>query len=259
MALNLKGVFALFLVGATLLLGYSDGTKPKAELGDGHDADVRASGEVARTLCADAVPTRRALFGDLHVHTALSIDAYLFNARTTPSDAYRFSKGETIRIAPLDVEGRGTNAQTIDRPLDFAAVTDHAENFGPVSLCTRPDSPTWDTPSCRFFRGDGDTAQPRSLSESGPLIGARVNALDADEVCGEDGRRCRDAMLDFWGEIQNAAERHYDRSEGCAFTTFVAYEYSLAPALSKVHRNVVFRNDIVLDRPIHALDEPEPS
>ncbi|HET6972229.1 MAG TPA: DUF3604 domain-containing protein, partial [Phenylobacterium sp.] len=41
-------------------------------------------------------PDRNAYFGDLHVHTGLSFDAYIFNVRATPEDAYRFARGEPI-------------------------------------------------------------------------------------------------------------------------------------------------------------------
>jgi len=211
-----------------------------------------------RASCRDHAPTKRAFFGDLHVHTTRSMDAYLFDTRTTPDDAYRYAKGETIRIAPLDADGQGTLPQQIDRPLDFAAVTDHAENFGPVSLCTRPDSPVYDTQSCHTYRGEGFGETPTDFLETVAFVRRRILAIDDDEVCGAGGRRCRDAVDDFWAETQRAAETHYDRSARCAFTTFVAYEYSLSPELSKIHRNVVFRNEIALDRPIHAIDEPEP-
>lgn len=211
-----------------------------------------------REPCLEHVETRRALFGDLHVHTARSMDAFLFDTRTTPSDAYRFAKGEELFLAPLDKSGRGINAQRIDRPLDFAAVTDHAENFGPVSLCTMPDSAVYDSSSCVFYRGDGKQAEKLDFLSTVQLVRDRSAAVDSDEVCGSDGRRCRDADTHYWQEMQRAAERHYDRSSACRFTTFVAYEYSYSPELSKVHRNIIFRNENVIERPIHALAEPEP-
>ena len=45
-----------------------------------------------------ANPMRNAYFGDVHVHTSNSFDAYIFGVRATPDDAYRFAKGEAIRI-----------------------------------------------------------------------------------------------------------------------------------------------------------------
>lgn len=215
-----------------------------------------------REPCGNRNPLRHALFGDLHVHTAYSMDAYLFNTRSTPDDAYRFAKGESINIEPLDADGNPGHPVQLSRRLDFAAITDHAENLGPVALCTQPESSVYQSASCQTYRGDqlskvtGDVR--KSLEEIVKMITARSLAVETDEVCGKDGRRCRDAALDPWMDIQQAAEKHYDRSSDCAFTTFVAYEYSLSPNLSKVHRNVIFRNEVTLDRPIHALEEPEP-
>lgn len=68
---------------------------------------------------ADYSADRNVYFGDLHVHTSYSFDAYIFGTRASPDDAYRFAKGE-----PMQHPG-GFEMQ-IDRPLDFYAVTDHA-------------------------------------------------------------------------------------------------------------------------------------
>ena len=64
------------------------------------------AGLTPRAACANTTPLRQAFFGDLHVHTAYSMDAFLFDTRTTPDDAYRFARGEAIEIAPLAADGR---------------------------------------------------------------------------------------------------------------------------------------------------------
>ncbi len=73
----------------------------------------------AREASVAANPLKEAYFGETHVHTSYSLDAYIGGARLTPDDAYRFAKGETITV-----NGQQHN---IIKPLDFAAVTDHAE------------------------------------------------------------------------------------------------------------------------------------
>ena len=70
-----------------------------------------------------ANPERNLLFGDLHIHTGLSTDAFVFGVRSVPEDVYTFARGGTIE------HGAGYPIQ-ITRPLDFAAVTDHAEYMG---------------------------------------------------------------------------------------------------------------------------------
>jgi hypothetical protein len=80
-------------------------------------------------------PDRNAYFGDLHVHTGLSFDAYIFNVRATPDDAYRFARGDTIGHAS------GFNIRRSGGPLDFTAVTDHSEYMGAMREANDPKNP----------------------------------------------------------------------------------------------------------------------
>ena len=98
-----------------------------------------------REPCTARFPLRNAFFGELHVHTQLSMDAFAWDVRGTSDDAYRFARGEPLSLAPLDAEGRGMRTAQLERPLDFAAITDHASFLGEVSLCSRSDSPVYDS------------------------------------------------------------------------------------------------------------------
>jgi len=214
-----------------------------------------------REACAETHPEQRAFFGDLHVHTGFSFDAASRGLVTTPDDAYRFARGERIDLGPFDAQGRGTRSAQLERALDFAAVTDHAEWLAEVALCTRPDSPAYDARACRIYRGE-----QRSLSTSVlRMLGAGSFAKSFSvvklggrkpELCGEDGAICRAWAGRAWQDTRDAAERHYDRSSACAFTTFQAWEYSRSPAQSKVHRNVILRNEIAPELPISFIDAP---
>jgi hypothetical protein len=73
-------------------------------------------------------------------------------------------------------------------------------------------------------------------------------------VCGYPGSDCPASLLEFWQNIQKAAEDHYDRSAECAFTTFVGYEYSDAPGMKNLHRNVIFRNERVPEIPVSTYE-----
>ena len=86
------------------------------------------------------------------MHTALSRDAFNSDVRGTPDQAYRFARGESIGIPPLDEAGNPLQQVRLERPLDFAAVTDHAEGMGTIELCTNPDNPSFDSKPCRQFR-----------------------------------------------------------------------------------------------------------
>jgi len=213
-----------------------------------------ARGEAGR--CADRVPERRALFGDLHVHTSLSSDAYVFATRTRPDDAYRFASGAgPARMDVLTQTGLVHAEAEIPRPLDFAAVTDHAEMIGAPAVCTTPGNAGYDSGICRRFRAPWKPVG--SLEEGVAVIVALLGDLDSEEVCGEGGvrgERCRQGMATAWQEIQDSAAR-FDAP--CDFTTFVAFEYSSNPEMSKVHRNVIFRNDRVPALPVSSRIVPE--
>ena len=68
----------------------------------------------AINVAADEADRRQALFGDVHIHTQLSFDAYIFGIRRTPDDAYRYALGETLRIR-YRVKGRPVRLLCGDR------------------------------------------------------------------------------------------------------------------------------------------------
>ena len=215
-----------------------------------------------RARCVDHAPQRRAFYGDLHVHTAYSHDAWAFDTRTTPEQAYRFARGEPLLLAPLDAQGRGTRRIQLERPLDFAAVTDHAEYFGPTLQCTDPSSPGYATASCAIYREEG---RPRTGVPMGAGMGSlteatyrRMAALAQQEVCGGDAAECFGVTDRAWRATIAAAERWNDTSSECRFSALVGFEYSMTPELTKIHRNVIFRSAEVPDYPISWAHAPTP-
>ena len=82
-----------------------------------------------REPCSNFNPLRNLYFGDLHVHTALSHETWTLDVRAGTEDALRFARGEPIGLPPLDEDDIGTRTHQLQRPLDFAAVTDHGEFF----------------------------------------------------------------------------------------------------------------------------------
>jgi hypothetical protein len=207
------------------------------------------------------------MFGELHVHTRYSMDAYTYDVRVSPDEAYQFAQGDPIALPPLDPEGKGTRRVKLERPLDFAAVTDHAAYLGPVGACTIAGSPSYDTSGCQQFRGERMVADSR-LGRLFSRMAGFLEGIDREfperlqrsalspSVCGERGEWCEEAEVSVWQVTRAAAERWNDTTPACRFTTFSAYEYTATPRLTKVHRNVIFRNAAVPNRPISWLDFP---
>lgn len=185
-------------------------------------------------------PERNAYFGDLHVHTKLSFDAYIFNVRSSPDDAYRFAKGETIGHAS------GFDIRLAGGPLDFVAVTDHAEFIGAMEQANTPGTAISKVPGVsRLFSPD-----PREI---GDAFARFIASMRDDSV----PREFRDPSIHAraWKEVREAAARH---NEPGRFTTFVGYEFTSAPDGRNLHRNVIFRSGDVPDLPYSSRESADP-
>lgn len=214
-------------------------------------APAPARKALPRQPCLHYTDSRQPFFGDLHVHTSVSFDARSLGMMGTPDHAYRFARGEPIGLAPFDSNGNGGRQTRLETPLDFAAVTDHAEWIGEVVNCSDPDSPSYQVEGCAELRGEIPT-------EGHAFLGI-IGVLDRNaDVCGPNNSWCRGALKSAWQTNWQATEDHYDRSSDCSFTSFHGYEYSNSISMSKVHRNVIYRNELVPELPVSSLEEPDP-
>jgi len=203
-----------------------------------------------REACADSEALRKPLFGDTHVHTGFSIDARAQDNRSTPRDAYAFAKGEPIGMAPYDASGKALRSATIDRPLDWTAVSDHAEALGEVRACYDEANSAYDTDMCEAFRDVGGIA--RSI-----ILGKLLIGHERFRFCGENAQNCWSAHKSAWADIQAAAEEAYDRTAQCKFTSFVGYEFTASSGRgTNLHRNVIFRNEKVPETAISWVETP---
>ena len=193
---------------------------------------------------AAAPKERKAYFGDLHVHTTYSFDAYAFATLATPGDAYRFAKGEAI-ANPAGFE------MQLARPMDFYAVTDHGMFLGLVKAAAdtttdfsktefaQPyhDLNTADNSSTGFF---SVLKRLSTFSSFLPQAVAQIKtgALDQNEVL--------TVVRDTWRDTIDAADTFYEPGH---FTTFAAYEYTASTAdMGNLHRNVIFEDTDGLPR-----------
>jgi Protein of unknown function (DUF3604) len=199
--------------------------------------------------CLSQNPLRTAFFGDTHVHTKFSLDASTQDTRTTPAQAYQFAKGQPIGVQPWTADGKALRSLQLERPLDFAMVTDHAELIGEVNVCSTQGMKGFDSWQCSLYRW-----WPRGAF----FLFNSASSTNAERLgfCGEDGALCREAALNPWQEMQQAAEQAYDHSENCEFTSFVAYEWTGGTDIANLHRNIIFRNDQVPRLPISFIETP---
>ncbi len=192
---------------------------------------------------------RNAYFGDLHIHTQASFDAYIFNVRKTADDAYRFAKGETVR------HPSGFDMTIAGGPLDFYAVTDHAEYLGILPAMNTEGHPL-----------NGLQRSQDMFSVDREKITAAFQTVGSSVRTGEriDEMYDQDLMDSVWAENIAAAESH---NQPGVFTTFSAYEYTAVSVGSadgeqtfaggNLHRNVFFRG-AAPSRAFSTLDSPNP-
>ena len=190
---------------------------------------------VTRAPVPEPDPERRAYFGDLHVHTKWSFDAFAFGTVASPDDAYRYAKGE-----PID-HPSGFPLQ-LSEPLDFYAVTDHAMFLG---VASEASDVTTDISKYEFAEawhdlntgeGDGIFGLIKRFAAFG-FLGGAVEAIQADEV---EEEVILDITRSAWADTVRSADLHNDPGR---FAAFVAYEFtSWSDDMGNLHRNVIFRD-----------------
>lgn len=184
-----------------------------------------------------ADPERSLFWGDLHIHTSLSTDAFTMGVRSLPDDAYIFAKGGEIE------HGAGYGIR-ISRPLDFAAVTDHSEYLG-VMRSLNPDLPL----SRRDLRTRllNDSPLRNTLAYLRSVLGFDLKSIAVDNA--------DDISRVAWQDVIAAAERHNDPGR---FTSFIGYEWSSMPESRNLHRNVIYRGSRVPELPFSSVDSEDP-
>ncbi|AML53784.1 hypothetical protein RC74_21015 [Falsihalocynthiibacter arcticus] len=184
---------------------------------------------------------REAYFGETHVHTSWSFDAYIFgNHLTGPADAYKYAKGEPIKH-PL-----GYDIQ-ITTPLDWMGVTDHSEYAGVVRLANQPGSAISKLPIAdKLIVKDPADIQRIYLWLGESMIEAKPIAdLVKPEISGT-----------VWDDNNKAADA---ANEPGKFTAFCSYEWTSTPNFRNMHRNVFFKDCAkVPEAPFSALESEAP-
>ncbi|MBI1359989.1 MAG: DUF3604 domain-containing protein [Alphaproteobacteria bacterium] len=185
-------------------------------------------------------PLKNAYFGDLHLHTRNSFDAYIFNVRASPDDAYTYAKGGTIKHA------MGFDLHMDTGPLDFLAVTDHSEYLGVLQSINTPGTEFSKVPYAKDLFSS-DTAQVnKAFRRFADSIGEGKRMAEFSDMA---------VTRSAWQDEVESAQRN---NEPGKFTSFIAYEFTSAPEGRNLHRNVIFSGDKAPDMPFSELDSQNP-
>ena len=181
-------------------------------------------------------PLNNVYFGEQHLHTVNSPDAFSFGTRNTPDDALRFCKGEAIKIA--------TTGEMVQKKTayDWCAVTDHAEYMGMMPLLLQKDNPLADTEIGRMI-ASGDEQQGEAAFQqiiSSAAVNVPISYMNDPKV-----------MMSIWDDQKQIVNKHNDPGK---FTTLLAFEWTSIPMYQNLHHNVFFRDDEGPDTQFSSFD-----
>jgi len=171
-------------------------------------------------------PLKNVYFGEEHLHTRNSFDAFTVGVTGGWEDAYNFAKGKKVKLSTTGAEMQRRT------PYDFVAITDHSEYFGVLKEFLNDDSPLSKSELAQDIRkGQSDPAAAKASVTK--LIGSLVTNTPLAEYVTPELR------TDFWQKFIKAADKHYEPGK---FTTLYAYEWTSIPNGSNMHRNVFFKD-----------------
>ena len=201
----------------------------------------------------------KVLWGDLHLHSNLSMDAFTLGNKTLgPEDAYRFARGETI-------ESTAGGPAKLVRPLDFLSITDHAEYVGAMAGLTDEKVSNW-------IVGDGEKKQTLLQALKSTVVGKRW----ADYLANGEDRKATDEFVaavnnadnvdllpaemqqSLWQKVSSIADEY---NEPGLFTAMIGYEWTTIYTGNNLHRVVIFKDDASVTsqvRPFSSIDSQDP-
>jgi Protein of unknown function (DUF3604) len=217
------GTVAAVAIGAGLYWGWGkfDESRLASKAADAQEAsDKEVTSGVATKL----------LWGDTHLHTSNSIDAFGFGVRIGPEEALRFARGEEVTATS------GLKAK-LDRPLDFLVIADHSDGMGATKAL-------YDSP--RFMIKDPTLLRWYDMMHEGPegsqrAIGELINVVGTDKMPAalRPNADTRKKQMNIWTSYNSVMERY---NEPGKFTALHGFEFTLMPDGDNLHRVVVFRD-----------------
>ena len=186
---------------------------------------------------------RKVLFGEQHLHSSWSPDAYAMGVRQAPKDAYIYAMGGEIT---LSTTGKKIKKST---PYDFVALTDHSEYLGVFPQLADPKSTLRNNAIAKLINSTDPVKKNKAAT-------AVIMSITSGKPAGP--------FLDFVNStiLRSNWKRHVEianrYNQPGKFTTLIAYEWTSIPNSQNLHRNVFFRGDAGPAAPFSAFDSVHP-
>ncbi|MGB2421185.1 MAG: DUF3604 domain-containing protein, partial [Porticoccaceae bacterium] len=167
---------------------------------------------------------KQVYWGDTHLHSTFSMDAFIFGNTLGPDEAYRFAKGEKVMAT------RGQPAQ-LREPLDFLVLADHTDALGAMvalqagnkTLLTNPTLQDWS--KILFEREESERKQLEATQTRQDTPTELENA---------------DIRSNAWDYLTSTADAHYEPG---VFTPLIGFEFTGQKNGQNLHRVVIYRDD----------------
>ena len=185
-------------------------------------------------------PLKNVYFGEQHLHSMWSADAYATGTRQKPEDAYRWAMRETITLTTTKEKMKKST------PYDFVALTDHAEYLGVFPSFSDPNNPVSKSKAAQMFIHP----DPKD-----PLAGANAVIKSFKSAVAIKDFNHPDTITDMWKKHVEIANKYNKPGK---FTAIIAYEWTSIPNSQNLHRNVFFRGDTGPAAPFSAFDSVDP-
>ncbi|MEE9434879.1 MAG: DUF3604 domain-containing protein [Sphingorhabdus sp.] len=186
----------------------------------------------SETSAENSAYPEQVFWGDTHLHTSNSVDAFGFGVRLGPEEALRFARGEEVTAT------RGLKAK-LKRPLDFLVIADHAEGLGATRRL-------FEAPRIGVKMRNPDLLRWYDMMHESPEGSLKVTAEIIEGAASgnlpesmRDQEANKEGTKKVWNDHTGIVERY---NEPGKFTAFMGFEYSLLPQGNNLHRVVMFRD-----------------
>jgi hypothetical protein len=181
---------------------------------------------------------RQVYFGEQHLHTRNSPDAFAAGSRQSWDATYEYAMGREVTLSTIATHNKIKKST----PYDFVAITDHAEYFGVMPRLIDPKDPLSKTDFGKKLQANDPSAVQTILHSI--LTATSMPQYVAPEMLQEN-----------WERYVKVANKYNDPGK---FTALIAFEWTSIPNGRNMHRNVFFRNDTGPKAPYSAFDSIHP-